>query len=119
MLLYKMSTEAREKWHSRIAVFSKPGLFEGHFCYVETFDGTREGLQFRLKPRNDGAVARVRIRVVDHTGRPVIDLPEKMLEPSKKWKVTQKLNDGVYHAYVYLEGCLAHQSSFEVDDIPF
>jgi hypothetical protein len=118
-LLHMMSPSARETWQSRIGVVSKPGVFEDRYCYVQTFDGSANSIRYTLKPRNDGQSVWVKVQVKDNMDRPVIRTPEEKLDPSKKWQVRCSLADGLYHASIYLEGCLAYRSVFEVDDLPF
>jgi hypothetical protein len=118
MLLHLIGPEYRE-WSDLITVCTAPGIFEGRFSHVNSFDTSSAGVTFTLNHRFDGADVQTRVEVLDHHSRPIISTPNKMLSPRHNWLVKKAIAPGEYLARVELEGCRAYEAQFSIDDLPF
>ncbi|MBZ6378442.1 hypothetical protein B5C34_12855 [Pacificimonas flava] len=112
-LLHLLGSDS-SKWSSRIKVFSKPGMFESRFSYVESVDIHQGGLNIDFHPRRDGQKLRTEVfcqGVGDHL-------------PSFRWEeedrnvsvrlYTAPLVPGTFLVTIKLEGEVVFVSQMEL-----
>ncbi len=117
-LLHRLGNSA-DHWSGRIRVFAAPGLFESRYTYLNSVDGKPDGIAFTLNPRHDGATVTTTMWVWDDNGRQRMHFGPKELDPAKRWKSRETLEPGTYLARFELEGCLAYEAPFMIDELPF
>lgn len=117
-LLHLLGDSAGQ-WRDRIRVFAEPGLFENRWAYVNTVDGGPNGIEFTLHPRQDGRTVATKLEVRNGDGELLLHSATKELDPAKNCIWRQSLQPGVYLTRIELEGCLAYEAPFVVDELPF
>lgn len=117
-LLHLLGNSANQ-WSDRIRVYAEPGVFESRYAYLNTVDGGPNGVAFTLSPRLDGASVRTTMWVEDSNGRQRMHFGPKELDPATRWISRKSLVSGTYLARFELEGCLAYEAPFIIDDLPF
>lgn len=111
--------EAVDRWYDRIRVYTKPGLFENRYAYLDTVDGGPTGVAFTFHPRRDGAHVATQMRVRDASGVQIMSFGPTQLDPAKPWRSSAALGPGTYLARFEVEGCLAYEAPFIVEELPF
>lgn len=117
-LLHLLGNSA-DRWSERIRVYAEPGLFESRYAYLNTVDGGPEGVVFTLNPRRDGVSVTTTMWVWDDNGNQRMHFGPKELNPAKRWISRKSLEPGTYLARFKLEGCLAYEAPFMIDEMPF
>lgn len=117
-LLHLLGDSANQ-WSDRIRVYAEPGLFESRYVYLNTVDGGPDGVRFTLHPRRDGATVTSTMRVWDDNGNQRLHFGPEDLNPAKRWISRKSLKPGTYLARFELEGCLAYEAPFVIDELPF
>lgn len=111
--------EAADRWKDRIRVYTKPGLFENRYAYLDTVDGSPTGVAFTFHPRRDGAHVATQMWVRDASGVQIMSFGPTQLDPAKPWRSSAALGPGTYLARFEVEGCLAYEAPFIVEELPF
>lgn len=117
-LLHLLGNSANQ-WSERIRVFTEPGLFQNRYAYLNTVDGGPDGVAFTISPRHDGAAVTTTMWVWDDHGNQLMHLTPRYLDPAKPWKTRNSLKPGTYLVRFELEGCLAYEAPFVIDELPF
>lgn len=117
-LLHLLGGVAAE-WRRRVRVYTEPGLFESQYVYLHAVDGGPDGLRFKFKPRRDGGTANTEVWISDQHGAVVLHRGPRELDPGKHWMVRKPLRAGRYLARFEIEGCLAYEAPFVIDELPF
>lgn len=111
--------DSADQWSNRISVYAEPGLFESRYAYLNTVDAGLGGVTFTFSPRRDGASVSTEMAVFDGNGGPIMHFGPTELDPAKRWISRRALEPGRYLARFKLEGCLAYEASFVIDELPF
>ncbi len=111
--------DAANQWNGRIRVYGEPGLFESQYAYMDTVDGGPDGIDFTLHPRRDGLAVRTEMWTWDSDGNQVMHFDPTELDASEPWTSQTTFEPGTYVARFELEGCLAYEASFIIDELPF
>ncbi len=77
------------------------------------------GVAFTLSPRRDGASVRTTMWVWDGNRDQTMRFGPIELDPAKRWISREVLEPGTYLARFELEGCLAYEAPFLIDELPF
>ena len=108
-----------DRWSDRIRVYAEPGLFESRFAYLNTVDGGPDGVAFTLNPRRDGASVATTMWVRNDHGVQEMNFGPTELDPAERWLSRKLLGPGTYLVRFELEGCMAYEAPFMVDERPF
>jgi len=117
-LLHRLGSAARA-WSDRIRVFSKPGVFQNDYAYIESVTAASTGISFAFHPRRDGASVRTELTVRSETGTIVCKRGPRDLDGGRRWRVDHPLADGRYTITINVDGCPAHEAVHVVDSLPF
>ena len=117
-LLHQLGNSA-DQWIDRIRVFTALGLFESRWAYLNTVDGGPDSVAFTISPRHDGASVTTTMWVWDGNGNQRMHFGPTELNPAKRWISQESLEPGTYLARFELEGCLAYEAPFMIDELPF
>ncbi len=86
---------------------------------MNTVDGGLLGVAFTIHPRKDGASTATEMWVWDNNGDQVMKFGPVELDPAIRWKSRKNLEPRTYLARFELEGCMAYEASFIIDELPF
>jgi hypothetical protein len=119
-LLHLLGRRAARRWASKVRVSTQPGIFENQWAYLSEFNGGPTGVSFAIHPpRRSGNIVNFSLRVTNENGDVVMRSAPTELDAAKKWRVNCDLPPGLYLARCEIEGCLAYEAPFVVDDLPF
>lgn len=111
--------DSADRWADKIRVFAQPGLFENRWAYMNTVDGGPNGIAFTIHPRQDGQPVTTALRIWDGNGNQILGFTPRELDPAQRWITRESLRPGTYLVRFELEGCLAYEAPFMVDELPF
>jgi hypothetical protein len=111
--------DSADQWSDKVKVFTRPGLFENRYAYLNTVDGGPDGVAFTLHPRRDGASVTTALWVWDGNGDQRVHFGPTELDPAKRQILRQSLEPGTYLSRLELESCLAYEAPFMIDELPF
>lgn len=110
---------AAANWQNRIRVHSVPGIFNNEYVYIDKVSVTNEGIIFSFHPPLMYQSVKTEIQVQGIDNGLALGLGPWQLDPRKNWIHKQQFNDGIYEAKILVEDCLAFQSRFTIDSLPF
>ena len=94
-------------------------LFENLYAYLDTVDATSKGVSFKFHPRRDGQKVTTDLWVYDERSELIFHSGPVALDPASAYSVEQEFSPGRYLARFEVEGCLAYESPFFIDEQPF
>ena len=111
--------DAAAQWNPQIRVFSQPGLFENIYAYLDTVDARSEGISFRFHPRRDGRDVITEMWVYDESSELLVHVGPMPLATGNAYAVEHTFTPGRYLTRFEVDGCLAYESPFFIDEQPF
>ncbi|MBF0335353.1 MAG: DUF4433 domain-containing protein [Alphaproteobacteria bacterium] len=117
--LLSLLGDAGEIWKARIRVFSKPGIFQSEYAYLERVQCSSSKIEFSFHPRKDGKSVLTEIDVHNEYGTLIFRKDPISLDTAIRWYTNPEMPDGRYIVSIRLEGCMAYQAPCVIDNMPF
>lgn len=117
-LLHALGDQA-PRWSDRVVLWPMPGLFFLEKAFVESVEADSQGFTITFHPRRDSRTVRVRVAVKASNGTVVFQSSPQDLDLSNRWRWRCNFSPGHYLCSIELDGSLAHEAPFLIDDSPF
>lgn len=106
-------------WLPMIRIPKAPGIFFGDMAYVDAVEVSETAVVVKLHPRRDNNPVEITITVVDLAGDVVTASRPTVVKSGQRCRLACSLASGAHIVRVQIFGCLAHESTYDVDTLPF
>lgn len=112
----------RGLWANRCRVSDALKVFQKTYSFVQDIALTRDGVVFKLNPRQDGRPVKLSIQVWDAAGRFIVRFDNTELPaapPKGRWIHKHVFGDGLYRVRVEIEDHLAYDAHLQLGSALF